>query len=341
MPAKDVSAVVTGVGHYLPERVVTTDEIVARVNQASGRTVLTSRVIQVLSGVEERRFAPEGTPSSELAARAGRAALEQAGATSEDVDVLIFAAVTQDVIEPATSNIVQERLGCWNASVFDVKNACNSFINALDVATAKILAGQAERILVTTGEVASVYVAWQVGDAADAERKLPSLTIGDGGGAFLVEAAEGSGRGLLPGLFTSDGSEWRLSTILSGGTLYPHDTEHFHMECDGKRLHELGVERVPGALAEVLRRVGWTPEDVKLGIPHQTSVHTIEMIRSQTGFKPEQGVVTVDRLGNTGAASIPIGLSLAVEEGRVERGDKILLIGGAAGFGLSIIPLIW
>jgi acyl-CoA:acyl-CoA alkyltransferase len=340
-PQSGISALVAGVGHYLPERVVTTDEVVARVNEASGRKVVTSRIIQALTGVEERRFAEPGTTSSELAALAGRAALEHAGRAPEDVDLLIFAAVTQDVIEPATSSILQERLGCWNASVFDVKNACNSFVNAVDVAAAKIIAGQSRRALVTTGEVASVHIAWQIGDAADAERKLPSLTIGDGGGAFLLEAAEGAGRGVLPGLFLSDGREWRLSTILSGGTLLPGDTEHFHMECDGPRLHQLGLERVPGALDEILRRTGWTHEEVKLGVPHQTSVHTIEEIRAKAGFRPDQGLVTVDRLGNTGAASIPIGVSLAAADGRLETGDKVLLVGGAAGFGVAIIPLIW
>jgi 3-oxoacyl-[acyl-carrier-protein] synthase-3 len=340
-PAPGISAVVAGVGHYLPERVVTTEEVVARVNEESGRAVLTPRILSVLTGVEKRRFAKEGTTSSELAALAGQAALYQAGRTAEEVDLLIFAAVTQDVIEPATCNIVQERLGCWNAAAFDVKNACNSFINAVDVAAAKIMTGQVKRVLVTTGEVASVHIAWKIGDSADAERKLPSLTIGDGGGAFLLEAAEGTERGIRPGFFTSDGREWRLSTILSGGTLRPGDSEHFHMECDGMRLHELGLELVPPALDEILRRTGWKPEDITLAVPHQTSVHTIEQIRAKTGFRADQGVVTVDWLGNTGAASIPTGLSLAVAEGKVKRGDKILLVGGAAGFGLAIIPLVW
>lgn len=338
--ASSISAAVTGIGHYLPERVVTTEEVVARVNEASGRQVLTPRIIRALTGVEERRYAPEGTTSSQLAAWAGQAALDAAGVSPLDVDMLVFSAVTQDVIEPATSNIVQERLGCWNAAVCDVKNACNSFLNGLDVATAKILTGQAQRVLVTTGEMASVHISWQIEDAADAERKLPALTIGDGGGAFVVEAAEGAGRGLLPGIFQSDGREWRLSVILSGGNMYPHDSSHFHMECDGGRLHDLGVERVPGVLEEVMRRYGWQVDEVTLGVPHQTSTHTIDTIRAKTGFRPDQAVVTVDKLGNTGAASIPIGLSLAIEQGRAKRGDKILLIGGAAGFGVGVIPLI-
>src|SRR5437763_10829495 len=113
------------------------------------------------------------------------------------------------------------------------------------------------------------------------------------------------------------------------------------MECDGARLHQMGVEQVPGAVDEVLRRVGWSIEDLTLGVPHQTSVQTIETIRAKTGARPEQSIITVDRFGNTGAASIPTALSLAVAEGRVRRGDKVLLIGGAAGFSLAIIPLVW
>ncbi|SCL15029.1 3-oxoacyl-[acyl-carrier-protein] synthase-3 [Micromonospora nigra] len=333
-----VSAVVTGIGHYLPDQVMTTRDVVNRVNERSGRTVVSPRVIHMFSGVEERRYAPPGTTSSELAARAGQAAMAAAGVDPTDIDLLLFAAVTQDVIEPATANIVQERLGCWNAAVFDVKNACNSFVNALDVAAAKIKLGQCRRVLVTTGEVASIHVAWQIRETDEIGLKLPALTVGDAGGAFVVEA--GPAPGVLPGVFRSDGREWRRSVILSGGTLKPHDGDHFTMDCDGSRLHELGVERVPAVVGEVLEGAGWTTDDVKLVVPHQTSVQTIEMLRVKLGFAPEQVMVTVDRLGNTGAASIPVALSLAVTEGRAGPGDKILLVGGAAGFGVSVIPLV-
>ncbi|MGA8118144.1 MAG: ketoacyl-ACP synthase III [Actinocatenispora sp.] len=335
-----ISAVVTGIGHYLPEKVVTTDEVVQRVNQESGRKVLSGRLIRMFSGVEERRHAPEGTTSSELAARAAQEALAQAGRSPEDIDLLIFSGVTQDVIEPATANIVQQRLGCWNASVCDVKNACNSFLNAVDVAASKVWLGLAKRALVTTGEMASVHIGWKIAEDTGYEMKLPALTIGDAGGAFLIEAQEPGERGLMPGLFRSDGREWRLSTILSGGNLMPHDSGHYAMDCDGARLHELGVERVPPAMEEVLNRVGWSHDDVTLCVPHQTSVQTIETIRTKIGLRPDQTMITVDRLGNTGAASIPSGLSLAMAEGRVKRGDKVLLVGGAAGFGVAVIPLV-
>jgi len=335
-----VSAVVTGLGHYLPDQVVTTEEVVDRVNRASGRRVLSSRVIRMFSGVEERRYAPPGTTSSELAARAGEVALAQAGLDPTDIDLLLFAAVTQDVIEPATANIVQERLGCWNAAVCDIKNACNSFLNALDVATAKVLLGQCRRVLVTSGEVASVHVGWCIDEGVDPGPKLPALTVGDAGGAFVVEAVAGTDRGLRPGVFVSDGRQWRLSTILSGGTLMPHDNSHFAMDCDGARLHELGAQRIPAVVHQAMRQVGWRAEDVRLGVPHQTSLQAIEAVRAGMGYRADQVMVTVDRLGNTGAASIAVGLSLAVQQGRAATGDKVLLVGGAAGFSVGVIPLI-
>ncbi|HEY0700281.1 MAG TPA: hypothetical protein VGD43_21055, partial [Micromonospora sp.] len=229
----EISAVVTGVGHHLPEKVMTTEDVVARVNETSGRTVVSARVIKMFSGVEQRRYVEPGTTSSQLAAWAGEKALAAAGRSPEDVDMLIFAAVTQDVIEPATSNLVQERLGCWNASVFDVKNACNSFVNAVEVAADRIKLGRARRVLVTTGEVASVHVCWNIPEGTDPMPKLPALTIGDAGGAFLIEAVEDTERGIRPGIFRSDGREWRTSMILSGGNMLPHDADHFTMDCDG------------------------------------------------------------------------------------------------------------
>lgn len=336
----DISAVVTGIGHYLPDRVVTTDEVVRRVNEESGRSVLSGRLIRMFSGVEERRHAPDGTTSSELAAWAGKQALEAAGCGPEDIDLLIFSGVTQDMIEPATANIVQNRLGCFGAAVCDVKNACNSFLNAVDVAASKIWLGHCRRALVTTGEMASVHIGWKIPEGTGHELKLPALTIGDAGGAFVIEASDDPERGLRPGLFRSDGREWQSSTILSGGNYMPHDSSHYAMDCDGARLHELAIERIPSAMQETLASVGWKIEDVTLVVPHQTSVQTIGTIGKEVGLTTEQLMITVDRLGNTGAASTPSALSLAIAEGRVQRGDKVLLVGGAAGFGVAIIPLV-
>lgn len=341
MKANQISAVVTALAHHLPERVVTTDEVAARVTRLNDIT-FSPRAIRVASGIERRHYVAEGEACSDLAAAAGRKALAAAGVEPDDVDVLIFAAGSQDVTEPATANIVQEKIGCIGSSAFDVKNACNGFLNALDVARTKIWLGEARRVLVTSGEVGSAYIDWTVDDVAELQWKLPAFTLGDGGAALLLEAREGTGRGLLPGRFSTDGSKWRLSTVLSGGTHLPvGDHSHTFLECDGRALHDLAVARVPEVVKEVMATVGWTTDDIALGVPHQTSIHTIAACAKAIGVPLERISVTVDRVGNTAAASVPIALSMAAEQGRLSEGDKVMLVGGAAGFSTAVLPLVW
>lgn len=341
MGTERISAVVTGIAHHFPERVVTTDEVAARVSELSP-VRFSPRAIRVASGIERRHYVAEGEASSDLAAAAGLKALAAAGVSAADVDVILFAAGSQDVTEPATVNIVQEKIGCLGSSAFDVKNACNGFLNALDVARTKIWLGEADRVLVTSGEVGSAYIDWKVDDVAELQWKLPAYTLGDGGAAMLLEARPGTDRGLLPGHFSSDGSKWRLSTVLSGGTHLPAgDFSHTALECDGRALHDLAVERIPGAVRSVLESVGWTTDDLALGVPHQTSVHTIAQCAKAIGISLDRIAVTVDWVGNTAAASVPIALSVAAEQGRLSPGDKVLLVGGAAGFSTAVLPLVW
>lgn len=341
MRTNSISAVVTGIAHHFPERVVTTDEVAAQVSARSPIS-FSPRAIRVASGIERRHYVAEGEACSDLAAAAGLKALAAAGVRPADVDVVIFAAGSQDVTEPATVNIVQEKIGCLGSSAFDVKNACNGFLNALDVARTKIWLGEADRVLVTSGEVGSAYIDWVVNDVAELRWKLPAYTLGDGGAAMLLEAREGSDRGLLPGRFSSDGSKWRLSTVLSGGThLRVGDFSHTSLECDGRALHDLAVERIPEAVKAVLASVGWTTDELTLGVPHQTSVHTIAQCAKAIGVGLDRIAVTVDWVGNTAAASVPIALSVAAEKGRLSEGDKVLLVGGAAGFSTAVLPLVW
>ena len=341
MTTNPISAVVTGIAHHLPDQVVTTDEVAARVSRHSPVS-FSPRAIRVASGIERRHYVAPGEACSDLAATAGSKALAAAGVEPADVDVLIFAAGSQDVTEPATANIVQTKVGCIGSSAFDVKNACNGFLNALDIARTKIWLGEARRVLVTSGEVGSAYIDWVVTEIAELQRKLPAFTLGDGGAAMLIEAREGDDRGLRPGRFTTDGNHWGLSTVLSGGTHLPvGDFSHTYLECDGRALHDLAVAKIPGAVKDVLEAVGWSTEDIALGVPHQTSVHTIAECAKAIGVPLERISVTVDRVGNTAAASVPIALSVAAEQGRLSRGDKVLLVGGAAGFSTAVLPLVW
>jgi 3-oxoacyl-(acyl-carrier-protein) synthase III len=333
------SAVITGLGHFLPGRLISSREVEDRVKANGGK--IPAGLIKRLAGVVTRYYAGEGVSSSDLAAQAGLRALANAQVEPSSVDLLIFASATHDMAEPATANPVQEKIGCWGAQLFDVKNACNSFINALEIAHSFIETGRASKVLVTAGEVLSAVINWEVEDAEDLRYKFAGFTLGDGGGACLLESGPAGPRGLIPGKYLSDGRYWRLSTVLSGGTMLRRDLSRWFFECHTEELQALALERLPPLINQVLEEVNWTPSEVKLVVPHQVSMPVIRKLCILFDYPLERCVVTVDRLGNLAAASIPVALSLAAEEGRLELGDKVLLIGAAAGFSAGVMPLVW
>jgi acyl-CoA:acyl-CoA alkyltransferase len=310
------------------------------VNAGSAPFTIPRGLIQLVSGVEARHYADQPVSSADAAGFAGRDALESAGVEPDDVDMLIFAAASSAVLEPATANLVQEAVGCTNARVVDVKNACNSFVDALDIAVTYLDAGRCRRVLVTSGEVNSPSISWTIRDRKDLARRLAGLTLGDAGGAFVLEPSA-DGAGLGAGRFFSDGRYWRLSTVMSGGTLLRHDFSHVLLDCDSVALNEVGLRYIPGVVSEALEAIGWSPEDLALVVPHQVSEPVIDRLCKLTGIEAARCTKTLRQFGNTAAASIPLGLSLAAEEGRLDRGDRVLLVGASAGFSVGVLPLVW
>jgi 3-oxoacyl-(acyl-carrier-protein) synthase III len=335
-----IRALITGTGRYVPDDVWTSDMVEARVDERSGGWHIPKGMIRLVSGVVERRYAPEGMCSSDLAARAARRAMATAGIEPRDVDLLIFASASHDVAEPATANMVQIALGCDRAAVMDVKNACNSFLNGLDVAQAFIETGRAPRVVVASGECLSPTIKWDIDGSDDLPIRLAALTLGDAGAACVLEASAAPERGVLRGAFESDGSHWELSTVLGGGSRYGAAPERMFFECRSTKLQQLAVTRLPALVTDVLMKLDWALEDVALVVPHQVSRSVIERIASLMGYPLDRCMVTLDRFGNTAAASIPFALDLAIEEGRAAVGDKVLLVGGAAGFSAAVVPLI-
>jgi 3-oxoacyl-(acyl-carrier-protein) synthase III len=333
------SAVITGLGHYLPEYAVSSAEVERRI-VSNGWPVPDGR-LERLTGVASRRYADPSLASSDLAAEAARLALADAGLQPDEIDILIFAAATHDVAEPATSNLVQMKTGCRRAHTFDVKNACNSFLNALDLATSLIQTGRGRRILVASGEMLSPVINWEVHDSQDFQLKFAGLTLGDGAGACVLEARDDPNRGLLPGRFFSAGEHWQLSTVLSGGSLLKQDTSHLYFECRSNELLALAAQHLPPLILRTLQEVGWTALDVQLVVPHQVSTVIVRTLCELFDYPLERCMVTLDRYGNLAAASIPVALSLARQAGLLTRGDKVLLIGSAAGFSAGVIPLVY
>ena len=335
-----IRALITGTGRYEPDDVWTSDMVEARVAECSGGKRIPKGIIRLATGVVERRYAPDGMWSSDLAARAAQRAMATAGIEPRDVDLLIFASASHDVAEPATANMVQMALGCDRAAVMDVKNACNSFLNGLDVAQAFIETGRAPRVVVAAGECLSPTIKWDVGGSDDLPSRLAALTLGDAGAACVLEASAAPERGLYRGAFESDGRHWELSTVLAGGSRYGAAPDRMFFECRTTKLQQLAVTRIPALVTDVLMKLDWALEDVALVIPHQVSRSVIERVASLLGYPLDRCMVTLDRFGNTAAASIPFALNLAIEEGRAVVGDKILLVGGAAGFSAAVVPLI-
>lgn len=338
-PASDRSGVqVTGFGYALPERTVGSAEVEAGVACGPGRFRLPPGIVALGSGVHYRQWRALGQNASDLAAQAARQALTDAGVHPDQIDLLIFGAASQDVAEPATANIVQAALGCSRASCFDVKNACCSFLNALDVAHGAVETGRAHRVLVVSGEVLSPLAGAVIGNLGELQRRFAGLTLGDGAGAMVVERAVAGRSGCLHrGSFASDGRHWEASVIRDGGCR--RWTDRPVLECDGATLRRLARRYVPQVVAAALHQARWETCDVDLLVPHQVGVAIIDELAALLGFGGDQVVTTVAETGNTAAASIPLALAKAVEAGRCPPGTKILLVAGAGGFSAGAVAM--
>ncbi|MDD5093023.1 MAG: ketoacyl-ACP synthase III [Dehalococcoidia bacterium] len=333
-----VSSIIAGVGKYLPDNIVTSASIEKRLDlQKNG---IPENFIEAMTGVVERRHVLNGDSSSDLAARASLKAMEQAGVSADEIDVIIFASATHDMCEPATANMLQEKLEAWNAHVFDVKNACNSFVNAIDVMDSFIRTGRCRIGLIAAGEVLSACINWNVKTLEDMKLGLAGLTLGDGGGAMVIKAGDDDGRGIRASHFTSDGSGWPYATVLGGGTCHPRDPSKEYFLSDSLEIAKMTMKNLPGAIRTALQKAGWRSEELDLVVPHQVTIQLIDRISKMAALPRERVVVTVNKYGNTAAASIPIALAEAMEAGRVQRGDKVLLIGGAAGWSGGIIAAV-
>ncbi|MBA3913542.1 MAG: hypothetical protein H0X25_06745 [Acidobacteriales bacterium] len=292
-----------------------------------------------MTGVRERRHAPEGASSSDLAAAASHLALEAARIHPTMVDVLISASASHDLAEPATANRVQQLTGATNARVFDLKNACNSFLDALDVGASMVRSGTASTVLVATGEVISRCARLDCEDGAVIDL-IPGLTLGDAGAAALIsdDSLHALAR-VCEGSFLSAGENWNASMIYGGGNLPLPGSEVAYFQSDGRRMFELAMEMLPKVIQSALDRMGWNVDDLDLVVPHQASVAIVRELCKTMLFSFDRCALTAPFLGNTAAACIPTTLSIAIDEGKLVDARKVLLVGGAAGFSAAALPL--
>lgn len=333
------SSVIAGVGKYVPDKIVSSRAIAERLD-LWGRFKIPHGIIEKLTGVKERRYAEDGEASSDMAARASEVALAQAGVSPTEIDTLIFAAASHDISEPATANILQEKLGARNAHVMDVKNACNSFLNALDIMDSLIKTGRCRVGLVAAGEILSKCINWELNSLKEFELGFAALTLGDGGGAMVLKASPENERGILRSHFISDGSTWELATIKAGGTKYLLERSLSYFVSKSAEINKLALRHVPPVIKTVLQKSGWRIEDIDLAVPHQVTQRLIVKICRLLNFPLERVAVTLNKYGNTAAASIPIALAEAIEHGLARAGSRVLLVGGASGFSAGAMTLV-
>ncbi len=336
-----VRTAIVSVGSALPEQVVATEDINRRIYEASGLEI-TNGLVERLTGVRTRRYRAPEEQSSDLATTAARQAIERADVPVDSIDLIIFAACTQDISEPATANIVQEKLNVTNAQVLDVKNACNSFLNGLDVADSHIRAGKSRRALVVSGETLSIGIDWNIRSFDDLKYRLAGLTLGDAGAAMVLEAVpEESGRGIMATRFRSYGQMWRLATVLGGGSMHHMDPRYGFFFSDSAKLRDAALEFIPGVVQQVCAEIGWDPSEIEVACGHQVTKDLVHSLAKLCNIPLESSMLTVTDYGNTAATSIPVAVGRAFEEGRLKRGTKGILIGGAAGFSVGVIPFVW
>ena len=318
-------AVVRGVGHYLPDRVVPNSWFEDKVET-------TDEWIRTRTGIERRHFAADGQTTSDMAAAAGRNALADAGIAAADLDAIILATSTADLTFPSAATMVQAKLGLKTGFAFDVQAVCAGFVFALANANALILSGQARRVMVIGAETFS-----RILDFTD---RGTCVLFGDGAGAVVLEGAPATGtsadRGILATDLHSDGT-YRELLYVDGGVSTTGTSGHLKMQ--GNAVFRHAVEKLADTAHAALAKAMLTPAEVDWIVPHQANMRILDATARKLGLPMERIVVTVDRHANTSAASVPLAFDVARRDGRIRPGQLVMLeaMGGGFTWGASLL----
>lgn len=318
-------AVIRGIGSYLPARAVTNAELAARV-ETSDEWILQR------TGIAQRHVAADGETTSMLATRAAEAALAHAGMKADEIDLIVLATATPDYTFPATATQVQNNLGITRGVAFDVAAVCSGFVFALATAEKFIASGSHTRALVIGAETFSRILDWN--------DRTTCVLFGDGAGAVVLEAQEGKGtiadRGVLTTHLRSDGRH-RAKLFVDGGPSTTGTAGHLRME--GKEVFKHAVGMITDVITDAFAATGINAETLDWFVPHQANRRIITASADKLNIAPEKVVITVDRHGNTSAASIPLALDVAVKDGRIKPGQLVMLeaMGGGFTWGSALV----
>jgi 3-oxoacyl-[acyl-carrier-protein] synthase-3 len=327
-----MNVAIKGLGTYLPERILTNHDLEAMVETSD-------EWITTRTGIKERHIAAEGETASDMAAKAANIALENAGITAEDVDLIVLGTITPDQQLPATACFVQEKIGAKNAFAFDVQAACTGFIYATSIAEQYIKAGTVKTALVVNTEKLSAVTNW--------EDRETCVLFGDGASAVVLQEATGDEKGIMSSILKSDGKYTDLLRIETGGSNEPVTAENVgenrhKMMMSGREVFKLAVGSMVSVGKEALEAAGVDVNEIKYVIPHQANMRIISSISSKLKLDLDEHFYNnLPRVGNTSSASILLALAEAIEAGKIEKGDKLLFVafGGGLTWGAMVVEI--
>ena len=325
-----MKALITQTAKYLPEKVLTNFDLEKMVDTSDDW-------IQSRTGIKERRLVKKGEATSDMAANIAKKLLKKSGKLPEDIDVIIIATCTPDMLVVATAALVQEKIGAKNAWGFDLAGACTGFIYALETGSKLVESNRYKNVMVIGVDTMSSII--------DYTDRNTCIIFGDGGGGVLLEPTN-EDIGVLDALLYLDGSGSNYLNVPAGGSLNPASAEtvsknqHFVFQ-DGKKVFRFAVKKMADVSLEILKKNGYTGKDLKLFIPHQANKRIIDASRERCKLSEEQVLLNIQNYGNTTAGTIPIGLDEAVHEKRIEKGDLVLLAAFGGGFTWGSMLIRW
>jgi len=324
------SVSVAGVGAYVPSRVLTNSELEKTVQT-------TDEWITTRTGIKERRIAAPDEFTSDLATKAAQRALENAGVTADQIDLIIVATITPDMVFPSTACLVQQKIGALRAAAFDLEAACSGFIYGLEIGQQFIMSRTYDTVLIIGAEKLSSIIDWQ--------DRNTCVLFGDGAGAVVLQNRANS-HGLLTAVMGADGSKAELLHMPGGGSRCPATEQSVssrlhYLRMEGKETFKHAVQAMVNAATEAMNRCDVDITKIKCVIPHQANRRIIDAVGERLGARPDQLFINLDRYGNTSAASVAIALDEAVNSGRIHRGDLIMLVVFGAGLTWGAAVIDW
>lgn len=315
---------ITGLGCYVPERILTNDEI-------AGMVETSDEWISSRTGIRERRVAAEHEAMSDLALPAARTALAQAGVAGSDLDVIIVATVTPDMAFPATATLLADELGSADAAAYDLSAGCTGFMYAVVQAYGMLAAGLAERALVVGGDILTRILDWT--------DRSTLVLFGDGAGAVVLERVDSGG--FLGFELGADGAGGKELLFPGSGSRISENGSSSFLKMNGREVFKFATRVMVSSAEAVLEECGKTVEDVDVYVPHQANIRIIDHAARKLGFPDEKVVVNVDRYGNTSSGSIPLALADAADDGRLKPGKLVLMTGMGAGLTWGSALIEW